>query len=124
MSHLLHLGAQIAAVVVVLADMERDQLHDGEAIPLDAGPLGGVVRHQPHGRHAQVAEDLGSDAVVASVLGQSEIEIRLDGVPAGVLDRIGLELVHEADPPAFVSTDVQHHAGPDLGDLPERLIEL
>ena len=46
---------------------ERDPLDDRQAVALEAGALGGVVRQQTHRAHAEVDEDLRADAVVALV---------------------------------------------------------
>ena len=56
-----------------------------------------VVGHQPHRRDAEVDEDLRADAVLARVGREAELEVRLDGVAALVLQRVGAQLVAEPD---------------------------
>ena len=53
-------------------------------------------------RDAEVAQDLRADAVVAPVLLEAELEVRLDRVAALVLQRVGAHLVRQADAAAFL----------------------
>ena len=79
---------------------------------------------QPHGGDAEVDEDLRADAVLAAVDGQAEVDVGLDGVAALVLERVGPELVAEADAAALVAAQVHDHAAALLGDALHRLVEL
>ena len=65
---------------------------------------------------AEVDEHLRPDAVLARVGGEAELDVRLDGVPALVLERVGADLVAEADAAAFVPPQVHDHAGAFVGD--------
>src|SRR3990172_8761479 len=92
------LGLEVAPVVDVGRGHDRDALHDFEAIALEAGTLGGVVRQQANAREAQVEQDLHADAVVAAVGGEAQRLVGLDGVqPVALLEGISLDLVVEAD---------------------------
>src|SRR5690606_3627625 len=71
---------------------------------------GRVVGQQSHRADAEVDQDLRAGAVVAGVGGQTEIEVGVDGVASGVLQLVGLQLVHQADAAALVTAHVQHHA--------------
>ena len=66
----------------------------------------------------EVEEDLRADAVVAEVGREAEAFVGLDGVGTRVLERVGLELVEEADAPALLAAQVDDHAatgGVDAG---------
>ena len=54
----------------------------------------------------EVDEDLGADAVLAAVDRQAEIEVGVDRVAALVLERVGTDLVAEADAPSLVAAEV------------------
>ena len=72
----------------------------------------------------EVLEHLGRGAVVARVGRQSEVEVGVDGVAAGVLERVGLQLGDQTDPAALVAAQVDHHAASGGHDAGERLVEL
>ena len=56
MAHTLLLRMQVTLVVGVRHDFDRYVLGDFEPVGLEAYPLDGIVREQPHFRHAQQAE--------------------------------------------------------------------
>jgi hypothetical protein len=76
------------------------------------------------GRTPRSAEDLRAGAVVAGVGGQAELEVGVDGVAAGVLQLVGLQLVHQADAPALVTAHVEHDAAAGGGDGGQGRVEL
>ena len=51
---------------------------------------------------AEVAQDLGTDAVVTEVFLEAELEVGLNGVASAVLQRVGADFVGEADTAAFL----------------------
>src|SRR5215467_6521004 len=91
--HPVPLGAQIAHVLVVYADRHRLAAADLEAVPFQPGPLSRVVREQPHAADTEVVQDLRAGAVVARIGRQPEIQVRVDGVAALVLQLVRLQLV-------------------------------
>ena len=90
--------------------VERHPLDDLETVALEAAVLGRIVGHQPHRRHAEVDEDLRADAVLAGVGREAELDVGLDGVAALVLQRVGAQLVAEADAAALVAAQVHDDA--------------
>src|SRR5262245_42452492 len=64
-SHLLLLGLQVTEVGAGRARLQRQTLHDLQAVPLDGDVLLGIVGQQTDLAQAQVVEDLRADAVVA-----------------------------------------------------------
>ena len=71
----------------------------------------------------EVDEDLRADAVVAQVDGQPELEVRVDGVEALVLQVVGAQLVEQADAAALLG-EVEQHAAALVLDHRERRLEL
>ena len=108
----------------VRGDVQRDPLDDLETVALEAAVLRGVVRHQPHRRDAEVDEDLRADAVLARVGREAELDVRLDGVAALVLQGVRAQLVAEADAAALVAAQVDDDAAALGGDPLERAVEL
>ena len=98
-------------------------LDDLEPVAVDRDVLGRVVRHQAHLAHAEVAQDLAADAVVADVGREAELLVGRDGVVALVLQLVGLQLVDEADAAALLQ-EVEEHAAAGLDDLLHRELEL
>ena len=64
---------------------------------------------------AQVAQNLGADAVVALVGLEAEALVRLDRVEALVLQLVRANLVGQADAASFL-VEIQQHASPFRGD--------
>ncbi len=73
--------------------------------------------------HAEVGEDRRRSAVLATVRGPAQVDVRLDGVPAGVLQGVGPDLREQADPPALVPAQVDDDAALVRGLL-ERRVQL
>ena len=59
--------------------------------------------------HAQVAEDLSSNSVVAQVGSEAKAFVGFHRVEAGVLQGVGLELVDQANAPALLA-QIHHHS--------------
>src|SRR6202012_5429012 len=124
MTHPVTLGHQIPDVLRIGAHRQRHPLDDMQPVAVQADSLGGVVGQQPHRADPEVDQDLGPGAVVACVGGQSELEVGVDGVVAGVLQLIGLQLVHQADAATFMATHVEHHAAAFARDHRHRGVQL
>ena len=123
-THPVALGAQVAQVVRVRPWRQRDLGVDGDPEVGQRLGLVGVVGQQPHGGDAEVAQHLRRGAVVAGVGGQPEVEVGVDGVAAGVLERVGLELGDQPDPAALVAAQVDHDPAPGARHALERLVQL
>jgi len=119
MPELVALGAQVGVARLGGRDLERHALHDLEAVAGEADVLVGIVGHQAHPAHAEVAQDLGADAVVALVGGKAELLVRLDRVVPLLLELVGPQLVDQADAPAFLE-QVEQDPAPLRLDLLER----
>src|SRR5206468_926039 len=123
-AELVALGLEIAPVVRVGRRHDRHALDDFEAVALEAGALGGVVREQPDLVQVEVGQDLHADPVVAAVGGEAEGFVRLDGIEAVLLlELVGAHLVAEADAPALLPR-VNEDASPLGGDLLQRQVHL
>ena len=74
-------------------------------------------------RRPKILEQLDADAVVARVGLVAEREIRLDRVEPLILQRVRLDLLHQADPAAFLR-QIDEHARPFVADHVERHVQL
>src|SRR3954451_12116177 len=99
------LGAQVGDVLRIGRGLERHPLDDFQAETLEATVLGRVVGEEAHSGDAQVDEDLGADAVLATVDGQTELEIGVESVEALLLEAVGAQLVADADAAALVPAE-------------------
>ncbi len=122
-AHLVLLGAQVADIVVLRRDLDGLAPGDAQAVALQRDDLLGVVGHDADRRQAEIGEDLRAGAVVAQVRREAELHVGLDGVEALLLERVGLELVDEADAAALLA-HVQDDAGALRLDAPQRLRKL
>src|SRR3954447_2763550 len=95
------LGAQVGDVLGVGCGLERHPLDDLQAEALETTVLRGVVGEEAHGGDAQVDEDLGADAVLAAVDGQTELEVGIESVEALLLQAVCPQLVADADAAAL-----------------------
>src|SRR5262245_32435057 len=123
MAELRLLGAEVLDVPRVRGDLERRARDDVDPVALEAADLLRVVREEADAAHAEVAEDLCADAVVAQILAEAELEVRLDRVEAAVLERVRADLVGEADP-ASLLVEVDEHAAPRDRHRLDRLPQL
>jgi hypothetical protein len=118
------LGAQVAQVVRILRRRQRDTIDDREAVPGEPGVLAGVVGDETEAARAHDREDLCSGAVVAAVHREALRGVRIDGVEALFLQRIGADLVSQADPPALVPAQVDDYTAAFRGDRFESPLQL
>src|SRR5690242_14421152 len=77
---LFFLGLEIPPREFRRRDLERQRLDDRQAVALEAHELPRVVCEEPHRPHAERAQNLRADAVVALVGLEAELLVRLDGV--------------------------------------------
>src|SRR3954453_20248491 len=117
------LRLEVAAILRVRRNLDRHLLDDAEAEPLDSGHLLRVVRQDADRAESEVGENLASDAVLAKIRGEAELEVGLHGVEPGLLQLVGLALVQEADP-APLLRHVEKHSARLLGDPLERELQL
>jgi hypothetical protein len=109
MSQLLLLRPKVSLVFRVGRNDDGDSLHDLQSVAGESAVLLRVVRQEAQAAEAEVRQDLRADAVVALVRVEAQLLIRLDGVEPRVLQRVGPELVLEADAASFL-VHVEHHA--------------
>src|SRR5699024_3206291 len=83
-----------------------------------------VVGEQRDRVHAEVGEDAGDGGEGARVHGQAEVEVRLDGVAAGVLQRVGAQLLDQADAAPLVAAQQDEHAAPGGVDAGQGFLQL
>ena len=95
-----------------------------EAEALQSAVLDRVVRHEAHGRHAEVDQHLGADAVLPAVDRESLLQVGVHRVVALLLQLISADLVAEADPAALVAAQVDEDPPPFLFDEVERRLQL
>ena len=82
MPHAVSLGLEIALVVLVWFNFDGYILYDFEAVCFQAYTLHRVVGEQAHLVYAQVAEHLGTAAVVALVGLEAQVNVGIHGVVA------------------------------------------
>src|SRR5699024_4964176 len=121
--HALALRGQVVRVLGPSRDLERHDRFDRDAQLLQGRGLDRVVRQQPDAVESECAEDRRRGAVVAGVIGESELPIRIHGVPPLILERIGPQLVAQPDTASLVTGQVDHRPTL-LGDEIERLVQL
>ena len=123
MPELFLLGPQIPFRELRRRHFERQRLRHGEAITFEADELPRVVRQQPHRADADVAQDLGADAVVPLVRLEAEVLVRLHRIESLILQCIGADLVRETDAPSLL-IQVEQHAPPFGGYPAHREVQL
>ena len=91
------LGLEVGEIVLVGRHLERELFHDLNAVYFEAADLLGVVGEDAQPPQAQVAEDVGADAVVAAVDRQSEFFVGFDGIEPFVLQLVRPQLIVQPD---------------------------
>src|SRR3712207_4034817 len=122
-AHPLPLRSQIPEIRGVRRDPQGHTLHNLHAVTLEAFDLCGVVGQKPGPSHAEVDQHLGSDPVVAHVLRQSQRAVRLDGIEALLLERVGRDLLGKADTATFLP-QVEKDAPTLLLQEPQAFVQL
>ena len=96
--------------------VKRDRARDRHARALDSARLVRVVGQKPDRPDVQQPQHVRELVVVTGVDRQPEQEVRVDRIGASPLQRIGPELVDDADTPAFVAERIDEHATAGLLD--------
>ena len=111
-----------SAVLGVRRDLDRHLLDHGQPVAVEPADLLRVVREDADRRQAEVGEDLVADPVLARVRREAELEVRLDGVEAVLLQLVRAQLVQQADAAALLRHVEQHAAllGLDPARAPAR----
>lgn len=118
------LRADITLVFLAHGHRKRHAFADGNTVLRERVELRRVVAHQPHRRHAEDPEDRGGGVVFTGIVGQAEVEVRLDGVAPLLLQRVSANLVAQADPAPFMPAQIQQHAAVFGRDVAQCEIEL
>ena len=87
-----------------------DHLHDLHAGFGQPVLLVRVVAQEPDLVQAHLRQDLRGSLVAAGVHRQAQLLVGFHGVKAGFLEGVGLDLVGQADAPAFLAAQVQQGA--------------
>ena len=122
-AHLFLLGAEIALESLLRYDFGGDALGDSDACGFECGDFVGVIGDEADTGDAHEVEDCGRHFVGAAIGGVAQFLISLDGVAAMVLQFVGAELGHEADPAAFLLL-VEKDACASFADFFERELQL
>ena len=101
-AHTVLLGAEIAFVVGIRRDFHWLIAHDFQAKAFEPYALDGIVRDEPHFRHAQIMKNVCADTVVALVGFEAEAKISFDGVHSAFLEFVSAHFVHQADAATFL----------------------
>src|SRR5699024_3001686 len=121
--HAFALRGQVVRVLGPGRDLERYDRFDRDAELLQGRGLDRVVRQQPDAVESERGQDRRRGAVVAGVIGEAELPIRIHGVPPLILQGIGPQLVAQPDSAPLVTGQVDHR--PTLfGDEIEGLVQL
>src|SRR5258708_22224847 len=122
-AELVRFRSQVAKVVLVGGDHQRDQLRYLEPEGLDPVVLARAVADQADLLNADVRQNLGADPVVALINRESQSLVCLHGVHPLVLELVRPQLVDQADAPPLLA-QVQDHARALGGDHLHGAVEL
>src|SRR5689334_8697815 len=102
MPELVFLRPEIADIRGPGRHFDRNAFDHFESVAFNADDLSWIVREQADFSQAEIDEDLRAGAIVAQIRLEPETEIGLHGIDALVLQLIGLDLVDQSDPAAFL----------------------
>ncbi len=122
--HLLLLGFEVAGVLGFRRRFDRHLLHDFKPVAAEADDLARVVGHEADLPHAEVVDDLGTDAVIAQIHREAEFEVRFDGVETLLLELVGQDFAVQADAAPFVAAHVDDDAFAGFFDMLHRGVQL
>ena len=110
MAEALRLGGEVAVVDAVRRECMRHALHDLDAAGCQRGDLVRVVGQQPDSLDAEGAQHGGGDVEIPLVGLPAQRPVGVHRVQPAILQRIGAQLVDQADAPPFLA-EIQHRAG-------------
>src|SRR5215813_2986095 len=122
-SRALALGAQVVDVMRIVRSGGGDSTANRDPFLDQTGDLQGVVGDQIDAANTEQPEHVRRDVVGAEVIGKAELAVRLVGVQPARLQCIGLDLVSQADAPAFLA-EIEHHTAPARGHQVQRAVQL
>src|SRR5439155_17070835 len=102
-------GAHVAGTLVVRRLHDRNSLTETQTVAFEPHHLARIVRDGPDRLEAEVEQDLRADAVITQIRLEAELLVGFDGVSAGVLELVGLQLVEQSDAPTLL-IEVRDHA--------------
>src|SRR5262245_47050694 len=109
MAELFLLRTQVVNVARPRLDLEWNALDDGHTVRSEPLDLLGIVRQQANLADTEVAQDLRPDAIITTILGEAELQVRLDRVASLILQRVRAHLVAKTDP-ATLLMEIQEDA--------------
>jgi hypothetical protein len=123
MPQFIGLRLEIALIMGIGLDRQRDPLHDLQAVPLQSRHFLGVVGHKADLFQSQVGHNLRPDPVIAQIGFEPQHLIRLHGVCALLLEFIGADLVQQPDA-APLLFQIDQRSPARLRDLLHRQMQL
>ena len=81
----------------------RYLFHDLKVETFQSHDLFRIVREEANTMQAEIDQNLGAEAVFAQVGLEAEAFVGFDGVESALLERIGVDLVGEADSPSLLA---------------------
>lgn len=122
-AELFFLRPQVSAGGAGGARLAGQTLANLEASFFQSADLAGIVGQQANLLQTEGAQGSGRKPVIAQVGGEAEAAVGFDGIGAAILERIGLDLAEQADPPSFLRL-VKDDAHSRTGDAPQGEFEL
>ena len=101
-------GVEVSLVVVVRRKGVGHPFHDVDAEPHEARDFFGIVCQETNAGKAKMAEHLGCGLENAFVILESQSPVRLHGVIALILQRVGAQFVDQTNAAAFLGEIKQH----------------
>src|SRR5689334_16603367 len=92
-SRALALGAQVVEVMRIVRSGGGDSTTDGDSLLHQPRDLQRIVRDEIDAAHSEQPEHVRRDVVGAEIVREAELAVRLVGVQAAGLQRVGLDLV-------------------------------
>src|SRR5437773_5151608 len=102
MTELLPFRLQIELVELVWWHYDRYSLGNFDSVKLKILQLVRIVRQKLDRSHMERHQHVGGDIVVSLVRLEAQLLVRLNSVETCILQLVGLDLVDEADPTAFL----------------------
>src|ERR1700693_2836928 len=102
MSEFVFLGAQVGGRMAAGARTAGDSLDDANAGALQLFNFIGIIGKQPDRSNAKRFERFGSEFIVASIVGKTEMTIGLDSIQTGILKFVRFQFINEPNSAAFL----------------------
>ncbi len=123
MSHFILFGLQVGQIVFIRGYDKRNILNHSNSVSFKSCTFYGIVSDKPDFPQAQFMHDACTHTIIPFIFFESQIEVCFHGIPALVLQLIGLDFIEYSNAAAFL-VHIYDHSPALFFNHPHCLVQL